>query len=119
MEYIKIASTDEFANVKMKKYDHDTYEITIVKKGDLFIAFNDRCPHMNAPLHIGEFDGENIVCPLHKSKFSLTTGELQKGPTIPVPKFIKMGSMMHNIKTHDLHLYEVKIDGKDILVKLR
>jgi nitrite reductase/ring-hydroxylating ferredoxin subunit len=45
------------------------------------IATNDRCPHMSAPLSIGELDGCIVTCPLHEGRFDLSTGETVQMPT--------------------------------------
>jgi 3-phenylpropionate/trans-cinnamate dioxygenase ferredoxin component len=44
-------------------------------------AVDDRCPHMSAPLSIGELDGCVVACPLHSGRFSLETGEPVQMPT--------------------------------------
>jgi nitrite reductase/ring-hydroxylating ferredoxin subunit len=45
------------------------------------IATDDRCPHMSAPLSIGELDGCVVACPLHEGRFDLSTGETVQMPT--------------------------------------
>jgi nitrite reductase/ring-hydroxylating ferredoxin subunit len=45
------------------------------------IATDDRCPHMSAPLSIGELDGCVVACPLHDGRFDLCTGETVQMPT--------------------------------------
>ncbi|MCJ7710136.1 MAG: Rieske 2Fe-2S domain-containing protein [Chloroflexi bacterium] len=44
-------------------------------------AVDDRCPHMAAPLSIGELDGCVVSCPLHSGRFDLATGEPVQMPT--------------------------------------
>ena len=44
-------------------------------------AVDDRCPHMAAPLSIGELDGCVVACPLHRGRFDLETGEPRTMPT--------------------------------------
>jgi 3-phenylpropionate/trans-cinnamate dioxygenase ferredoxin subunit len=44
-------------------------------------AVDDRCPHMSAPLSIGELDGCVVACPLHSGRFDLETGEPVQMPT--------------------------------------
>ncbi len=34
-------------------------------------ATDDRCPHMSAPLSIGDLDGCIVACPLHEGRFDL------------------------------------------------
>ena len=62
-----------------------------VSRGDLdillantpagIVATDDRCPHMSAPLSIGELDGCVVACPLHEGRFDLCTGETVQMPT--------------------------------------
>ena len=44
-------------------------------------AVDDRCPHMAAPLSIGELDGCVIACPLHSGRFDVASGEPVQMPT--------------------------------------
>jgi 3-phenylpropionate/trans-cinnamate dioxygenase ferredoxin subunit len=44
-------------------------------------AVDDRCPHMSAPLSIGELDGCVIACPLHAGRFDLASGDVVQMPT--------------------------------------
>jgi nitrite reductase/ring-hydroxylating ferredoxin subunit len=62
-----------------------------VSRGDLdvllahtplgIVATDDRCPHMSAPLSIGELDGCVVGCPLHEGRFDLCSGEPVQMPT--------------------------------------
>ena len=45
------------------------------------VAIDDRCPHMSAPLSLGELDGCIIGCPLHQGRFDLATGDVVQMPT--------------------------------------
>jgi 3-phenylpropionate/trans-cinnamate dioxygenase ferredoxin subunit len=45
------------------------------------VATDDRCPHMSAPLSIGELDGCVVACPLHEGRFDLATGDPVQMPT--------------------------------------
>jgi 3-phenylpropionate/trans-cinnamate dioxygenase ferredoxin subunit len=44
------------------------------------VAVEDRCPHMAAPLSIGELDGCVVACPLHSGRFDLLSGEAANMP---------------------------------------
>ena len=44
-------------------------------------AVDDRCPHMAAPLSIGDLDGCVVACPLHSGRFDLATGDPVQMPT--------------------------------------
>ena len=45
------------------------------------VAVADRCPHMSAPLSLGQLDGCVVACPLHNGRFDLATGDLERMPT--------------------------------------
>jgi nitrite reductase/ring-hydroxylating ferredoxin subunit len=45
------------------------------------VATDDRCPHMSAPLSIGELDGCVVACPLHEGRFDLCSGDPVQMPT--------------------------------------
>src|SRR4029078_2610885 len=45
------------------------------------VAIDDRCPHMSAPLSIGELDGCVVACPLHEGRFDLCSGKVVRMPT--------------------------------------
>jgi 3-phenylpropionate/trans-cinnamate dioxygenase ferredoxin subunit len=45
------------------------------------VAVDDRCPHMSAPLSIGQLDGCVVACPLHSGRFDLASGEPVQMPT--------------------------------------
>jgi len=42
--------------------------------GSRFIAAQSFCPHMLGPLLEGSLSGDEIVCPWHQWRYSLTTG---------------------------------------------
>lgn len=45
------------------------------------VATDDRCPHMSAPLSIGELAECVVACPLHEGRFDLATGDTVQMPT--------------------------------------
>jgi nitrite reductase/ring-hydroxylating ferredoxin subunit len=45
------------------------------------VAVDDRCPHMSAPLSIGELEGCVVACPLHEGRFDLCSGDVVRMPT--------------------------------------
>jgi nitrite reductase/ring-hydroxylating ferredoxin subunit len=118
MSFKKIADESDFKNTPLNKYDLAQLEITIVKYKDKYYAFEDRCPHMNSPLHLGELIDDHIICPFHKAQFNIVSGKKERDPKIPIPKFIKMGNLMHKIKTHDLKTINVRVEKGEILVDI-
>jgi 3-phenylpropionate/trans-cinnamate dioxygenase ferredoxin subunit len=56
-------------------------DILLAHTPDGILATDDRCPHMSAPLSIGDLDGCIVACPLHEGRFDLSTGETVQMPT--------------------------------------
>ena len=40
------------------------------------------CNHFSGPLEEGDREGDTVVCPLHKSRFDLRTGQAIDGPAV-------------------------------------
>ena len=45
--------------------------------GEVF-AVQDKCPHLFAPLSVGDLKGAHIVCPWHDCEFDMRTGQTKK-----------------------------------------
>ena len=69
-------------------------------EGEVF-AIRDVCSHQDVPLSEGDVEGTTVECWLHGSRFDLRTGKPTGLPaTVPVP------------------VYDTKIEGGDVLVRL-
>jgi 3-phenylpropionate/trans-cinnamate dioxygenase ferredoxin subunit len=44
------------------------------------VVVDDRCPHMSAPLSIGQLEGCVVACPLHDGRFDLCSGGPERLP---------------------------------------
>ncbi len=118
MEWKNIAAVQDIPDGGMKKYDVDDREITVARIGESIYAFDDRCRHMNAPLHQGKIEDGRVVCPLHKTRFELSTGKRVSDPKIPLAKVLKMTSIMAGIRVHDLSTYDAKEEDGRVFVNL-
>ena len=98
-----VARFDELAPGTARRVEVDGRPIAVVRCGDEVFAIGDICSHANVSLSEGEVlceEGE-IECWKHGSTFSLKTGEPQTLPaTKPVP------------------VYEIEVDGDDVMVVL-
>jgi len=56
-------------------------DLLVAWTADGIVVTDDRCPHMAAPLSIGELAGCVVSCPLHEGRFNLVTGETEQMPT--------------------------------------
>lgn len=137
MSFVKIATVSEVPIGTMKYVEVGGKELCIVNVSDKFYVIGERCGHENASLSRGKLDGTTVICPMHSSKFDVITGKKLSGPVLELdgiaekfsgcPENVRkeMGEMFKGIaaaqsliKTYDLPVYEVKVDGNDLLVKL-
>jgi len=65
----------------MRRVSRGDLDILIAHTPAGLVATDDRCPHMSAPLSIGELDGCVVACPLHEGRFDLCTGDPVQMPT--------------------------------------
>ena len=54
--------------------------MTIARVDGALHAFQEYCTHRYGPLSEGTFENGSVVCPWHRSCFSVRTGEVTKNP---------------------------------------
>ena len=65
----------------LRRVSRGDIDVLLAHPPEGIVATDDRCPHMGAPLSIGELDGCVVACPLHEGRFDLCTGETVQMPT--------------------------------------
>lgn len=65
----------------MRRVTVGELDVLLVNTERGVFATDDRCPHMSAPLSIGELDGCIVACPLHDGRFDLVSGDTAQMPT--------------------------------------
>jgi len=128
MTFVEVAKANEIPVGGMKHVESGDKEICIVNISGTFYALGDRCPHMNALLSMGTLQGKIITCPLHFSRFDVTTGKKISGPVFPkmedvdkLPKsfqdyLVRVTEIMTPVKTYDNRAFPVKVEGSKIMV---
>jgi nitrite reductase/ring-hydroxylating ferredoxin subunit/uncharacterized membrane protein len=62
--------------------------VLVIRCDGRLTAIADTCSHAGGPLHEGALEGDEIVCPLHGSRFCVRDGSLRGGPaTHPQPRY--------------------------------
>lgn len=107
MDYVRVASTGSVAPGQMVPIEAKGLKLLLAHVDGRYHAAQRKCPHLGFNLCRGTLDGHAIVCPLHKAKFDLETGKVERDPKL---LFLKMTAK------HDLAVYPVRIEGDDILV---
>jgi nitrite reductase/ring-hydroxylating ferredoxin subunit len=94
-KWLKIADSESelpFAENNLSIVEVNNKKITLAKHGDQIFACAYKCPHASGILADGYVDATgNIVCPVHRYKFSLLNGRNVSGEgyylkTFPVTK---------------------------------
>ena len=135
--YVKVAIKSEIPVGKMKHIEVNEKEIMIANVEGEFYAISDRCGHENARLSMGTLTNTIVTCPMHFATIDVTTGKVVSGPVLegsgaayilakspeevqkvitPILKHTAENQSL--IKTYDLPVYKVKVDGSDLLVQL-
>jgi nitrite reductase/ring-hydroxylating ferredoxin subunit len=107
--FTKVADTTEILAGNMKMVKVKDEEILIVNVDNKYYAVSNPCPHKKGDLSKGTLEGKILTCPIHGSKFDVTTGKNTLGPK----------QMMFRGSTGDLKTYELRIEGGSISVYKR
>jgi 3-phenylpropionate/trans-cinnamate dioxygenase ferredoxin subunit len=98
---LRVCSVKDVEAGSARRFDVDGFKLCVVHIGDDYYVIDDTCSHADYSLSDGDVweDDLEIECPKHGSTFSLETGE---PATLPA--------------TSPVAVYEVKIDGDDVVV---
>jgi len=100
-DFERVAKASDVAPGEVKGFKVNGEDVAIANVDGRYFAFGDSCPHQGAQLSsgLGAVYGEEVVCMLHDSAFSLISGQVTDGPSYdPLP------------------IYAVRVEGDDLLV---
>ena len=99
-EFVKVAKAGQLPPGRMMLVELGRFErILLVNVNGSYHAVDELCPHSGAALSEGDLYGEVVECPLHSSMFRVKTGEVLTPPA-----------------SEGLTVYQVRVEGDDILV---
>jgi len=101
LQYLHLASLKDLRTKKLICVKTEGYRVLIALAEEKVYAVDDMCTHEDASLSKGSLHGDCVKCPLHGSRFRLTTGEALDEPA-----------------EETLNTYPVKIEGDDILIAI-
>jgi len=107
MEYVRVAGVGDITPGQIIPVEAAGQKLLLARIGSDYFAAQRKCPHLGFNLCRGSLDGGAVVCPLHKAKFDLATGRVERDPKL---LFIKMTAK------NDLTTYPVRIEGDAVLV---
>jgi 3-phenylpropionate/trans-cinnamate dioxygenase ferredoxin subunit len=76
-----LLALDDLPKGTMRRVSVGELDVLLAHTDDGIVATEDRCPHMSAPLSVGELDGCIVACPLHSGRFDLASGDPVQMPT--------------------------------------
>ena len=100
-QYVKVAKTNELTAGQLKVVTIGNNEVLIGNFNGKYFATVNWCPHFGGLLQFGKVDGEELECAMHGSRFNLRTGDVARDPA-----------------ETGLPIYQVRVDGNDLLVQL-
>ena len=77
----RVFAAVELGQGAMRRVTFGDLDVLVANTSVGIVAIDDRCPHMSAPLSLGELDGCLVACPLHSGQFDLATGDPTRMPT--------------------------------------
>ena len=108
MQYIRVAGIADLAPGQMIPVEAGGHKLLLANVDGTFHAASRKCPHLGFNLcRGGKLDGGAVVCPLHKAKFDLATGQVERDPKL---LFLKLTAKS------GLVTFPVTVEGQDILV---
>jgi len=79
--FVAVLDLDDLPPGSMQRVSRGDLDVLLAHTPEGIVATDDRCPHMSAPLSIGELEGCVVACPLHEGRFDLCTGQPIQMPT--------------------------------------
>ncbi len=79
--FVDVAPVADMPPGSMRRITLAGVDLLVAHTPDGIVVTDDRCPHMSAPLSIGELEGCVVACPLHEGRFDLCSGETVRMPT--------------------------------------
>ncbi len=82
-DFVAVLDENKLAQGEMRRVEADGVGVLLSRSnaGEV-CAIAATCNHFSGPLQEGDREGDTVVCPWHKSRFDLCTGEVIDGPAV-------------------------------------
>ncbi len=101
MPLVKVAQIDDVMPETGKVIHANGTTLALFNIGGKFHAIDNKCPHAGASLGDGAVEGTIVTCPLHASRFDVTTGAVLQPPA-----------------KRPVAAYPVRVQGGEVFVEL-
>lgn len=122
MSFVEVMKASEIPAGTMKHVEAGGKEILVANVNGKYYAVSDRCGHQSSRLSMGKLRENIVTCPLHFSRFDVTTGKKMSGPVEQqvtgvekcpesVQKYaMRVVELMAPVKTYDLPTFQVRVE---------
>jgi nitrite reductase (NADH) small subunit len=98
--FVRMATLEELPVGGAKEVEFEGRVYALFNVDGQISVIDGICPHQGGPLADGALEGTTVTCPWHGWQFDVRSGKTPLGPKIKQA------------------VYEVKIDGEDVLVAM-
>jgi nitrite reductase/ring-hydroxylating ferredoxin subunit/uncharacterized membrane protein len=82
-EFVPVLDEEELPQDGMRRVEVDGAGVLLSRSsGGEVCAISSVCGHFGGPLEQGDREGDTVVCPWHKSRYNLCSGEVIDGPAV-------------------------------------
>jgi nitrite reductase/ring-hydroxylating ferredoxin subunit/uncharacterized membrane protein len=82
-EFVPVLDEEELPQDGMRRVEVNEVGILLSRSSSGEVcAISSVCGHFGGPLEQGDREGDTVVCPWHKSRFNLCSGEVIDGPAV-------------------------------------
>ncbi len=110
-EFVRVLEESDLPEEGMRKVSVYGTEVLLSRARGEICAISNVCSHFSGPLAEGDREGDTVVCPWHKSRFDLCTGEVIDGPAV-------FPQSLYETRVRDGHI-EIKANPENIQRKVR
>ncbi|MDY6943133.1 MAG: non-heme iron oxygenase ferredoxin subunit [Pseudomonadota bacterium] len=110
--FVPVCQLDDVPMGGMKKVDIGSASVVIYRFEDGVYATQRLCPHTWAPLDRGRLEDGCVICPLHRARFDVRTGEVKEWANWP--NAIRLLNPLRGERR--LKTYQAKIEDDQIWV---
>ena len=99
-----VGRAGDFRSGRIRVFTVGGRDVAVVRFGDRWHAFSNRCPHNGLPLDGGWVEGTIITCRWHGWRFDLASGN---SPDVPA-----------DVEGPRLRIYPLRVVGDDVQIEL-
>lgn len=128
MPQFRVCHVEELDHDQPRCYRVNGQDIFIVRHWDQIYALQNRCGHMSAALHKGEYTDGLIVCPLHGAAFDVQTGAVEWTAILPPPmsaysssenaRIRQFGELTEAVETLPVRAFPVEVQGEEVWITM-